>query len=200
MTMEKRHWLTRLSILAPYAWLAVFFLVPFLIVLKISLSQTAVAQPPYEPVLDLSAGWAGFKHAANGYFYWHGVHWRHNNQKKIGDRDQDVWANSVTFDNRAEAKADNGFINGDGVLVYPGQEKLHPEQDRGIAGPISTISVGRWPSSAVSRTRATELMPGSIIMGRRPAALAAFMQLSTSTFGTADIITVSSSFVRSITS
>src|ERR1043165_8323956 len=59
--MEKRHWLTRLSILAPYAWLAVFFLVPFLIVLKISLSQTAVAQPPYEPLLDLSAGWEGFK-------------------------------------------------------------------------------------------------------------------------------------------
>ena len=66
MTMEKRHWLTRLSILAPYAWLAVFFLVPFLIVLKISLSQTAVAQPPYEPVLDLSAGWAGVKQFVGG--------------------------------------------------------------------------------------------------------------------------------------
>ena len=33
---------------------------PFLIVLKISLSQTAVAQPPYVPVLDLAAGWQGF--------------------------------------------------------------------------------------------------------------------------------------------
>ena len=32
---------------------------PFLIVLKISLSQTAIAQPPYTPVLDLAAGWAG---------------------------------------------------------------------------------------------------------------------------------------------
>jgi putrescine transport system permease protein len=32
-------------------------LVPFLIVFKISLSQTAIAQPPYTPVLDLSAGW-----------------------------------------------------------------------------------------------------------------------------------------------
>jgi hypothetical protein len=43
----------------PYAWLLAFFLVPFLIVLKISLSQTAVAQPPYTPVLDLFAGWPG---------------------------------------------------------------------------------------------------------------------------------------------
>jgi putrescine transport system permease protein len=67
MTMERdRHWLTRLSILAPYAWLAVFFLVPFLIVLKISLSQTAVAQPPYEPMLDLSAGWEGLRQFVSG--------------------------------------------------------------------------------------------------------------------------------------
>jgi Glycoside hydrolase 123, catalytic domain len=86
-------------------------------------------------------GWAAFKHQADGYFYWHGVHWRHNNQKKYGDRNQDIWGNPVTFDNRTEGKDDNGFINGDGVLVYPGEEKLHPEQDRGIAGPISTIQM-----------------------------------------------------------
>jgi putrescine transport system permease protein len=34
----------------PYLWLGVLFLVPFLIVLKISLSDPAVAQPPYKPV------------------------------------------------------------------------------------------------------------------------------------------------------
>ena len=45
----------------PYLWLLAFFLVPFLIVLKISLSQTAIAQPPYVPVLDLAAGWPGLK-------------------------------------------------------------------------------------------------------------------------------------------
>ena len=42
----------------------------------------------------------------------------------------------MTFDNRAEGKDDNGFINGDGVLIYPGEEKLHPEQDRGIADQV----------------------------------------------------------------
>ena len=45
----------------PYLWLLAFFLVPFLIVLKISLSQTAIAQPPYVPVLDLAVGWPGLK-------------------------------------------------------------------------------------------------------------------------------------------
>jgi putrescine transport system permease protein len=50
----------RLIVLMPYLWLVLFFLVPFLIVLKISVSQTAIAQPPYTPVLDLAAGWQGF--------------------------------------------------------------------------------------------------------------------------------------------
>jgi putrescine transport system permease protein len=56
-----RHWTIRAAILLPYAWLAAFFLLPFLIVLKISFSQTAIAQPPYVPVLDLAAGWEGLK-------------------------------------------------------------------------------------------------------------------------------------------
>jgi putrescine transport system permease protein len=47
----------RLIVRIPYAWLLAFFLVPFLIVLKISLSQTAIAQPPYTPVFDPAAGW-----------------------------------------------------------------------------------------------------------------------------------------------
>jgi putrescine transport system permease protein len=55
-----------LVVLAPYLWLIAFFLVPFLIVLKISLSQTAIAQPPYVPVLDLAAGWQGIKDFVGG--------------------------------------------------------------------------------------------------------------------------------------
>src|SRR5579871_6705299 len=43
----------RLAAIAPYLWMGLFFLVPFLFVLKISLSQTAIAQPPYLPVFDL---------------------------------------------------------------------------------------------------------------------------------------------------
>jgi putrescine transport system permease protein len=49
----------KLVVRIPYVWLVVFFLIPFLIVLKISLSQTALAQPPYVPVFDLAAGWNG---------------------------------------------------------------------------------------------------------------------------------------------
>ena len=54
-----RRWNAWAIVLLPYLWLVVFFLLPFVIVLKISLSQTALAQPPYVPVFDIAAGWAG---------------------------------------------------------------------------------------------------------------------------------------------
>src|SRR5258708_7258468 len=53
----------RLAAIAPYVWMLLFFLVPFGFVLKISLSQTAIAQPPYTPVFDITAGMAALKEA-----------------------------------------------------------------------------------------------------------------------------------------
>lgn len=101
------------------------------------------------PVIDAPAtearaiAWAAFKNDVDLYFYWHGVHWRHNGQKQ-GERNQNVWANPITFDNRGQPRKpveDQGFINGDGVLLYPGEERLHPEEDRGVAGPIGTVQL-----------------------------------------------------------
>lgn len=51
----------KLLVALPYTWLIAFFLVPFLIVLKISVSQSAIAQPPYTPLLHLEAGWRGIE-------------------------------------------------------------------------------------------------------------------------------------------
>ncbi len=45
----------------PYLWLIALFLIPFGIVFKLSLSDPAVAIPPYVPTLDISGGWAAFK-------------------------------------------------------------------------------------------------------------------------------------------
>jgi putrescine transport system permease protein len=57
----RRSWGQRLVVLIPYLWLVIFFLIPFLIVVKISLSETAIAQPPYTPRLDLEGGWAAIR-------------------------------------------------------------------------------------------------------------------------------------------
>jgi len=45
-----------LVISAPYAWLLIFFLAPFVLVLKISFSSAIIAQPPYTPLFDWTTG------------------------------------------------------------------------------------------------------------------------------------------------
>jgi putrescine transport system permease protein len=51
---------SRLVIIIPYVWLLFFFLVPFIIVFKISMSQTAIAIPPYTPAFGFENGISGF--------------------------------------------------------------------------------------------------------------------------------------------
>lgn len=50
-----RHWLPRgrhLVIAFPYAWMVIFFLIPFAIILKISLAETQVAIPPHTALVE----------------------------------------------------------------------------------------------------------------------------------------------------
>ncbi|WP_371311749.1 ABC transporter permease subunit [Pseudovibrio flavus] len=55
--------------LLPFFWLLLFFLVPFIIVYKISLSTIALSIPPYEPMLSLKEGIEGVK------TFWDGLSW-----------------------------------------------------------------------------------------------------------------------------
>lgn len=57
--MSGRRDRSGLAALAPFLWLGVFFLFPFLLVAKLSLSDTALAIPPYTPRIDWSQGWTG---------------------------------------------------------------------------------------------------------------------------------------------
>jgi putrescine transport system permease protein len=48
-----KYWSGQRAVIAvPYLWLLLFFLVPFVIVFKISFSEIATAQPPYEPLIQ----------------------------------------------------------------------------------------------------------------------------------------------------
>lgn len=42
----------RIAVAVPYLWLLVFFLAPFAIILKISLADPVIAQPPFTPTFD----------------------------------------------------------------------------------------------------------------------------------------------------
>ncbi|MEM7000247.1 MAG: ABC transporter permease subunit [Pseudomonadota bacterium] len=56
------------TILLPYLWLSLFFLLPFLIVFKISLADPIVAQPPFTPLLDIGkVGWQKFYATLDSY-------------------------------------------------------------------------------------------------------------------------------------
>lgn len=55
----------RIVIMVPYAWLTVFFLIPFFIVLRISLSTSEIAMPPYSPVFSMEDGWSGWMEKFN---------------------------------------------------------------------------------------------------------------------------------------
>lgn len=46
----------RITIAVPYLWLFVFFLLPFGIILKISLADPVIAQPPFTPFFDADGG------------------------------------------------------------------------------------------------------------------------------------------------
>jgi putrescine transport system permease protein len=68
MAGETQRWSTGkvVVIAVPYLWLLAFFLVPCLVIFKLSLSQTTIAQPPYTPVFDVAAGWSGIKSFLSG--------------------------------------------------------------------------------------------------------------------------------------
>ncbi len=54
-----RRWLPdrRWGVIAPpFLWLSLFFVIPFALVFKISLSEMAIAQPPYVPLLEYLDG------------------------------------------------------------------------------------------------------------------------------------------------
>jgi len=50
----------RLILLAPYLWVIAFLLAPLILILKISVSHSVLARPPYRPLFEFSDGLSGF--------------------------------------------------------------------------------------------------------------------------------------------
>jgi len=66
---DRRQWL-RWAVLGPYAWLLLFFLAPFFIILKISLSDPVVALPPFTALFDWTAtGWNKIQASMDNYLF-----------------------------------------------------------------------------------------------------------------------------------
>jgi putrescine transport system permease protein len=66
---DTRRWL-RAAVLVPYAWLLLFFLTPFLMILKISFAEPLVAQPPFTALLEWGEqGFAGIRATFENYLF-----------------------------------------------------------------------------------------------------------------------------------
>lgn len=88
--------------------------------------------------------WGCFKEEIPVYFYWHVHHWFHNSSRWRGiDANQNVWLEPISFNNQG-----GSFANGDGLLVFPGEEKYYPTENRGIEGPIGTIHLANLRAGA----------------------------------------------------
>ena len=53
------HSWRRYAVAIPYVWLLIFFLAPFALILKISLADPVIAQPPFTPLFDDSSNFQG---------------------------------------------------------------------------------------------------------------------------------------------
>ena len=73
--------------------------------------------------------WIVWKYNIDQYFYWSTTFWRQ----------LDVFTNPLTYEDR---------INGDGTFLYPGQDALFPDQDRNLAGPLSSVRAKNWRRGA----------------------------------------------------
>jgi hypothetical protein len=75
------------------------------------------------------------------WFTWETTHYNNNRNEVDPDGRKNVWVNPITFseDMGGGVPCPAGTGNGDGVLFYPGQDALFPEEDRNYPGPVSSI-------------------------------------------------------------
>src|SRR5205823_5135116 len=68
MSASRRRFLSgrTLAIAIPYLWLAVFFALPFVLVVKISLSDYDLALPPYAPHFEFDGTWQSIRDFLGG--------------------------------------------------------------------------------------------------------------------------------------
>jgi len=94
--------------------------------------------------------WAQHKMDIDRWFYWEATYY--NNFQCYGDDPQaqtNVFQQAQTYgclDNFDESLGETGwnYLNGDGVLLYPGTDSLFPEDSYGVDGPFASLRLKHW--------------------------------------------------------
>jgi hypothetical protein len=80
--------------------------------------------------------WIQFKYGIPRWFYWEATYYQ---DFQGGRGDINVWRDPLNFTNSWGDR-----VNGDGLLFYPGRDKLFPAEDRGFDGPLPSIRLKNW--------------------------------------------------------
>ncbi|MDQ7075750.1 MAG: DUF4091 domain-containing protein [Gammaproteobacteria bacterium] len=85
-------------------------------------------------------GWAAHKFGLDSWYFWDIAYWH----QKRANRATDLWNDPLTYTSGLFGGSAENVGNGDGSLLYPGEDKLFPTSDRGFAGPVASIRLKNW--------------------------------------------------------
>jgi hypothetical protein len=90
--------------------------------------------------------WGAYKKGVDRWFYWESTYY---NDFQGGRGQIDVMNQAQTFGAAATTDASLGqtsgnYANGDGVLFYPGTDKVFPSSSYGLDGPIASMRLKEW--------------------------------------------------------
>ena len=91
-------------------------------------------------------GWTQHKKRIDRWFVWESTYY---NNYQGGAGQTNVYQSAQTFgarQSRDKARGETGwnYCNGDGVLFYPGTDRLFPSDSYGIAGPVVSLRLKHW--------------------------------------------------------
>ncbi|MFB3889709.1 MAG: glycoside hydrolase domain-containing protein [Candidatus Bathyarchaeia archaeon] len=116
--------------------------------------------------------WGQYKLGVDRWFYWNSDYYD-NYQGYRGQTN--VFKEAQTFGQRSETPDDvrgqngNNYMNGDGVLLYPGTDTRFPEDSYDVAGPFASLRLKEWRrgiqdvdyltlAAAVNQARVTQIV------------------------------------------
>jgi len=90
--------------------------------------------------------WGQYKMGVDRWFYWESTYYD-NSQSEMGQTGVFQQAHTYgSFDEVDEALGQTGwnYVNGDGVLFYPGTDTRFPEDSYGVQGPFASLRLKHW--------------------------------------------------------
>ena len=119
--------------------------------------------------------WGQFKKGIDRWFYWESTYYN-NDQGNTGQTN--VYQRTQTygdFDQVDGVLGETGwnYLNGDGVLLYPGTDTRHPADSYGVQGPFASLRLKHWRrgiqdvdyltlAAAINPERVTQIVDSTI--------------------------------------